>query len=271
MTQTEEDLVSNEVKQNIETVVKNMGVENATFDISEGAIKGDNYLGIVAKVEIKGEKNGKDVDLNFIVKSAPRTGIMRQMCFLESAYAREIYMYTKVLPEFMKLQKEHDVTDGFKAIARYYGSSLSDLSECLIMENMKAFGYQLFDRHQSMDYHHASMVIKVYGKYHALSYALKQQKPEVFQEFAENTEDQFFSNILTPDFQSAIKVQTDRALITLDPVQDKEAYNRFTKFQDTIFDMIATSVKGEEAGEYAVIGHGDCWVNNMLFQYEVSF
>lgn len=269
MAQVNDDLVSNEVRNYIEKLTEELSIKNYYIDISAGSIRGDNYLGIIAKVLIKGEtKSGKKTTLNFIVKSAPRNEVFRSLAPIRSAYDREIYIYSKVFPEFAKLQEERGILKPFQSFAKFYKGILDDKNEALIMENMKELGFELFDRHQTLNYSHVLLAMKEYGKFHALSYALRDQKPDLFKELSNNTQESFFSNLENSEaFEQTIYEQSDRALKTLDPIKEKVIYDKFKHFQERMFEIVKEVVGSKPAGQYAVIGHGDSWMNNMLFKY----
>lgn len=272
MTLTDGDLVSSKLRRHIEKLLEEMEIKNYTMDISAGTIPGDNYLGVVAKVVIKGEeKSGKSTTLNLIVKSAPKNEAFRTFTSISLAYDREIYMYAKVLPEFTKLQKEKGIVNNFRSFAKYYNSTMEDLDEAIIMENMKELGFVLHDRHTPLDYNHVLLVMKEYGKLHALSYALRDQKPELFKELSENAQEVLFKKMdFTEATVKSIREQSERALASLDPVKHKVAYNKFKNYQNNMIDVVVDIVQAEPAGKYGVIGHGDCWINNILYKYEDS-
>ncbi|KAF2904037.1 hypothetical protein ILUMI_02134 [Ignelater luminosus] len=264
------DLVTDEVQVHMEKLIKELGITNHTINIVAGSIRGDNYLGIIAKVTVNGEdKNGENKTLHFIVKSAPRNEVFRSIIPIQSAFDREIYMYSKVFPEFYKLQEERGISKPFKSIAKFYKSTMEDMNESLIMEDMKELGFEMRDRHEPLNYNHTLLVMKEYGRYHALSFALRDQKPEIFQELFDNTQETFFNSCNQSDLtKKAQKENNERALKSLDPIADKIAYDKFKKFHDNMLKTVDYVLQSESAGKYAVIGHGDSWVNNMLFKYD---
>lgn len=269
--QSQEQLVSKEVQCLVKKLMIELNISDYTMNISAGSIKGDNYLGIIAKVQIEGKNHdGKNTTLNLICKSAPREGNFRKLAPIREVYRREIYIYSKVLPEFCKLQEERGIMNPFKAYAKYYSSTMEECQEALIMEDMKTLGYELRDRQQVLDYHHVKLVLEEYGRFHALSFALRDQKPDLFQELAKNSKDVFFSVDSSDEFYKAIQAQAERALKALDPIVHKIAYGKFKTFHDKVKEAVQTSVKSDSIEDYSVIGHGDCWVNNMLFKYSVS-
>lgn len=268
MTQTDE-LVTNEIRLCLEELLKKLEIKNYVINISAGTIKGDNFLGVIAKAQVIGENvDGENVVRNFIIKSAPRNENFRTFAPVNLAYDREIYMYSKVLPAFIKLQNDRGIKEPFKSFAKYYRSSMEHMNEALIMEDMKAIGFKLCDRHQPLDHNHTLLALKEYGKFHALSFALRDQEPKIFNELAKNTQENFFNGMNSNGLHESFRSQSERALNSLDPVKHKVAYEKLKKFQDNMVDIINTAVKSDLDDPYSVIGHGDCWINNFLFKYD---
>ncbi|KAF2904038.1 hypothetical protein ILUMI_02135 [Ignelater luminosus] len=264
------DLVTDEVQTHVEKLINELGITNYTINVVPGSVIGDNYLGVIAKVTVTGkDKNGENKVTNFIVKSAPQNEVYRTLTSIRSAFDREIYMYSKVFPEFIKFQEERRILNPFKSIAKFYKSTMENKNEAVIMEDMKELGFEMRDRREPLNYNHVLLVMREYGKYHALSYALRDQKPEVFQEILGNTQETFFNTYNQAEIaEKEAKENYERALKSLDPVKDKIAYDKFKKFQDNMFETVKHVLQSESAGKYAVIGHGDSWVNNMLFKYD---
>lgn len=264
-----QELLSNETKILIEEALKKLKFTDFTMTIEPGSKTGDNYMGVIAKIQIKCKNSNKSL-INFITKSAPKNKAIRAFIPLREAYLREIYIYTTVIPEFLRLQDEKHITNKFRSFAKCYTSSVEEYNETLVLQNMCEFGYEMRSRHQPLDYNHALLVMKEYGKLHALSFALRELKPEVFEKLAGNMEDDFFNTVeMTDQRRKGILERSERVLNALDPIRDKEAFEKFNIYRKKMFEMARDVVRSKVAGSYAVFGHGDGWINNLLFKYEV--
>ncbi|KAK4875663.1 hypothetical protein RN001_012085 [Aquatica leii] len=227
-------------------------------------------MGVIAKVEVTGIDNaGNNLIRNFVIKSAPTNEMMRSQLPIHIAYQREAYMYTVVLPEFNKLQLEKKILKPFTSLAKHYKSFLNNRNEAIILEDMKAHGfYSLLDRKQPLNYEHEVFILREYGKLHALSFAMRLHKPKTFNEIANNTQEQYFCN-----FNKQLRIQnyknySAKAYKVLDPIKDKNIYDKYNKFHEKIDDIASEITNGDVTNPYYVIRHGDCWINNFLFKYE---
>ncbi|KAF5270854.1 hypothetical protein FQA39_LY08299 [Lamprigera yunnana] len=245
--------------------IKKLDVKDYVVNVSPGSIRGDNYLGVIAKVQVKTEK----LIMNWILKSAMQQEIFRSFLPVPKVYAREVYVYEKVLYEFNRFQKEKTVLKPFESYAEYRTSFLTAPYECLIMNDMKELGYKLQDRSKPLDYNHVLLVMREYGRFHALSFALRDQKPSLFQEISENVEEIFFNEeaLFGEDLRKALDSQAERAMKALDPLLNKSAYKKFMRFKEHMVEITKKVVQGTAAGKYGVVCHGDCWINNFLFKY----
>ncbi|CAH1101897.1 unnamed protein product [Psylliodes chrysocephalus] len=250
----------------IDKIAKENGFNNYELKTNKGSEKGDNFLGILTTVTIK---NGKD-KLDLILKSAHQNEAFRKAAPLRSAYLREIYLYENVFNEFKKYQENHNVADIFDNYAKIYGSSIVEESECLILENLKTQGYQLWNKQQPMNSEHISAVLQGYAKFHGTSMAMKHKNPELY----ENITEDISSSIWENDEFVANKDKFDSFFRTVmnigyKSIEDDPALTEFLKILEPQFsDMFSDGLKDPEYKTSIV--HGDCWCNNLLFKYEGS-
>lgn len=258
-------LLSKEVEAFLYEYVDKLKIKNAQVTITPGSLRGDNYLGVIAKVEVKSENSV----LYWILKSAMQQETFRSFIRVDKAYEREVYIYKNILEYFDQFQEEKKVAKPFKAYAKFLTSSLVEPYECLIMEDMKHLGYKLQDRMEPLDYNHVLLVMREYGRFHALSFALRDQKPDLFKIISENTKEFFFSDdaFINEDMLNAMSTQSKRVLDALDPVIHKTAYEKFESFQKRMVPEARNAVQSKRSGKYSVVCHGDCWINNFLFRY----
>ncbi|KAF5275179.1 hypothetical protein FQR65_LT04211 [Abscondita terminalis] len=258
-------VLTKEAEEFLNEYIKKLKIKNPQVTITPGSIRGDNYLGVIGKVEIKSENSV----LHWIFKSAIQQETFRSFLPINKAYQREVYVYRKILAEFNRFQEERNVAKPFKSYAKFLTSYLVEPNECLIMEDMKTLGYKLHDRMEPLDYNHVLLVMREYGRFHALSFALRDQKPDLFKEISENTEEIFFhdDSFINEEMLKAMQNQACKVLDALDPVVHKSAYEKFEKFQKRMIEEAKDAVKSERSGKYSVVCHGDCWINNFLFRY----
>ncbi|XP_026461439.1 uncharacterized protein LOC113363176 [Ctenocephalides felis] len=221
-------------------------------------------MGIVYKLTIAcTKKNGTKDQRHLICKIPPSNAARREQFKSRICFERETYMYLKVLPEFALLQKELGCKTRFDGYANCIAAGEENLDEFVLMEDLRYQDFLMFDRHQKLDLNHVALVMQELGKYHALSFAMKDQKPELFKKLAD-FKDVFFDGVLNEGFNTYINTLVDKAQNTLD--EDDKCRQKLEQFRQ--MSTLGTELaKGANAEPYAVINHGDCWNNNVLFRY----
>lgn len=133
--------VQNFLRQTIEQKLDEMGITNATINLTPGSTIGDNYLAVITLATIKGSnKKGKNITLNWIAKSCIQNKLFREALNIRSAYEREIFMYSKVFPALEAFQRKAAVFEPFDNYPKYIEYSMKMSYELLIMENLKCSG-----------------------------------------------------------------------------------------------------------------------------------
>nr|XP_022920809.1 uncharacterized protein LOC111429193 [Onthophagus taurus] len=239
------------------------------LELEPGSNLGDNFMGFIGKLTITAvDQSDQNKTFNWIVKTAPSIEHYRTALNIEKCYRRESYIYSEVFRIFDQFQLEKQVLNPFCDHPKFVLSYLENCHETIVMENIKNDGYVMRPRQEPLDLNHVKLVMKAYGKLHALSFALKDQKPDVFKRFVENTPDIVQHSIVNGLAKEMQKLGLQLSLGVLDPVKEAKILNVYKKFVDNYLDVVIKLL--QDTNERAVIGHGDCWVNNMLWKYELS-
>lgn len=257
----------------IEKLLRQIGEENdvadAEIENTLGWKKGDGYLGFITMSRIAGKnKKGEESVLNLVVKTSSKSDALRTTTPIANVFRQEIYFYETVAPRFCEFLQKKGVPAVLK-IPRCFKTCSMDKREFLILENMKEVDYKMWDRKMAMEEDHVTMVLREYGRLHAISYAMKDQQPEIFKGLTDDLGDPHQEWMMSPDLEQFYAKMLARAEKSLDVVLHKEELKQFEVFKGEITDFLKRLP--ELVDEHSVIIHGDGWTNNMLFQYNVSF
>lgn len=246
----------------LKEIAENNEFTDYKIEENSTSAKGDNYLG-----QILGETiNSSDKKLEVIVKKAPSNEKFRKVIPIREMFLKEIYLYDKILSTFASFQDETNLDTPFNNFPKCYGKCEEDYSECLVLENLTKNGYGLWNRKVPMNSDHIALVMSTYGKFHAVSYAMKHKNPELFNEISEELKKEpsdWEKANMTTFLQSIIPVF--QKIAEGDPTL-AAALPRLTLNLEKFFIEELQAPK-----EKMVITHGDCWCNNMLFKYEVRY
>lgn len=266
-----------QVKDALSEIIKNLVPEkNYKLKIESGSSKGDNYIGIVyrAIVIYQKEKGNTKEDFSVIIKVPPQNPIRRKQFFARPCFLREALAYNEILPIFKEFQKSMKIKleDSFFEYPECYKTLTEDYHEAVFLSDLRLDGFHMFSRHEELSFDHVVLVIKMLAKLHAVSFAIKDQNPKLIEKF-KTIPDIFEERREDVGFRFYLEELKGRAMDSLKPSTDKMEIKQLTKFFEsgTTFDYLIDSVQGEVAEPYAVLGHRDCWNNNVLFKKKVGF
>ena len=113
---------------------------------------------------------------------------------------------------------------------------------------------------------HVRLVMQGFAKFHAISFALKDQHPEKFNDLTSNLSEVFIckANIQLRYYLSEQAHAVFKALS-----HEKELLSRVKKFYEReALDIAADCIDIESCGSASVITYGDVHQNNILFKYD---
>ena len=249
----------------IKNVIEQEGFKDSKVTLEPVGADGDNYAASVKRVVIEGE-NGK---LSIIAKLAPSHETVRKSLNAPIMFNNEHIMYTEVLPKFLALQKQAEVAEeDLLRFPKCYGTNVEAPNEVVLLEDLKDSGFSMLDRFTPLSDECVRSVLRNLAIFHSLSYVLKSKEPETYDYFKDNLKDMWGAIANgTPEELAYFKLIEDVSLSMLD---DPEHQNVVKNKISTAVTMAAKMAKFENGSRYAVIQHGDCWTNNVMFNFEVS-
>ncbi|XP_055545395.1 uncharacterized protein LOC129730242 [Wyeomyia smithii] len=239
------------------------------FAFESSSKSGDGFMGDLFKVTIN--EKGHDVFI-VVCKTLPQNEARKM--YTISLFHREVQTYNEVLPMLKKFQVEKGISDGdsqgFWSFPKSYYAycDISKMEGVIIMEDLRERKFRMWNNAEPVDYQHTCLVVEELGKLHAVSFALKDQKPELFEQFKKLCDP--LGRIIENEPRQAMKKMMngscERAISTLDK-DDELSRAKMQLIRGVVTDLYKSDTMASEAEPYAVLGHGDCWVNNTMFCY----
>nr|CAI5850184.1 unnamed protein product [Callosobruchus analis] len=178
-----------------------------------------------------------------------------------------MYMYDEVFPAFEAFQKQKKIRDPFKAYPKCYKCLKLYKKDVIVLENLKFSGYELHDKLKCMNLSHTKKVLQEYAKLHALSFALKDQNPELFSTLIDGCTDNLFLDYLKkPRFRESVIDSFHQGVGILKKYGDDDLAAKYAKITTDGVNRLTEMLV--EKNEEKVINHGDCWNNNFMFKYK---
>ena len=244
-----------------EVIKNNCNLSEDQYEVQccAGSAKGDNYIGIVYRVSVI-SKEDNSIKLNLIVKLPPQNAARREQFFARPCFIREADFYTNLYPMYKQFQEEKGIDvnkDGFHQVPFCFKALTDDPYEGLYFDDLKARGFEMFDRLQLVSKEQVLIVMKSLAKMHAVFYCIKDQKPELIENYRDMV-DIFLQRKGDENMDiwfDSVKKQAKDAIV------ECENEDMIKKVDDLLslkfFELLETCINGEAAEPYAIVCHGD--------------
>lgn len=259
----------------INRIAQQEGFTNYVITYDRGSNFGDGFVAEIVKAKIKGNQLVKgeqeESELVLVLKLPPENKVRREQMGM-NVFEREVTVYNEILPMFQKFQLDKGLKpgQGFISFPKcYYASFDKEKDEAVvIMEDIRLKGFKMLNKYKTIDFPHATAVLETVAQFHGLSLAMKDQCPGIFDKF-KGMKDAMTDGMLTEMMKSMTIASCEKAIGALEP-HEENIKQKLRAFGENVIDIIKSSTDGEQSEPYSVINHGDCWINNIMFKYEVS-
>lgn len=137
-------------------------------------------------------------------------------------FHREIDMYQRVLPIFSKFQQESGLTDSesFLSYPRFFGGRSDDEKEqyVIVLEDARPQSFTILPKNEPIPLEHVLLTLKELGKYHGISFAMKDHRPNLFEEL-KALNDTFVKYYLAGNLMPVLQSSYDAAIGALENEQ----------------------------------------------------
>lgn len=262
--------------QHFEKIAEAEGFTDYTLAQDAGSKHGDGFMGRMVSITISGKRKTSEENvpcvealqsdrLDLICKIEPTNAARNEQFNTSIVFAREVLCYTSILPVLEHFQREKGLTEenGFFGFPKCYlaTNNPSTNEAIIIMQNLRSLGYNMWDKMKPIGFANVQLLMEQLGRLHGLSFVLRDQRPEVLDEFRK------MDNILdkmvdTKAVGLILDSCYDRAENVLDDEMDKE---HIRKYRKSWLEVIKGCARSSKAEPFAVMAHGDCWNNNMMY------
>lgn len=252
----------------LEKIATDLGFIDYTFETDRASSHGDNFLGLLIGVTISGMQKINDeliaAQLNLVCKTPPTSLSRRQNFQSSTVFDREISAYSEILPTLVDFQREKGLNedDSFLAFPKIYACDV-DIEHgayILVMEDLRAKNYKMWPKEKTIPIDHELLLMKELGKLHGISFALKDQRPDEFNAYKKLSDP--FSEIVRGKMRLFFNQQAEMVREIVDNPAHKKIVDHFD-----IDRMLENCFGWESRDKFGVISHGDCWNNNIMYQY----
>lgn len=213
------------------------------------------------KLKIFYDDNGKNLSVNFFVKTKPNDEFRLKVSEETKVFKKENFLHDVLLREFSK----YDLDVSFAAKCYY---CIPD--KVLIMEDLSERGFRLAKR-QTFSKEQVKCLLKSLALYHGAGFAYESKKSKelgrqynIFEEYSSFFEENFFTaEGFSNDF---LKNSISIIIKFIDLTNRSDEYKN--KFKRLFYKTEVGKVFAEQPSELTKIcTHGNLWSNNVMFNF----
>ncbi|XP_065354513.1 uncharacterized protein LOC135948984 [Calliphora vicina] len=231
------------------------------FNVKPAMPAGENYATYMLKVEIVVElQDSSKKSLSFMLKVSHDNEQLGEIVKGHDIFEIEKNMYDEIVPAFEKLYADVGVEVIFGAKSYNFPSKM----QYILLENLCTRGFKNANRLEGLDMEHTKCVLKKLAQWHAASAVLVAGKGPCEKQITHINFQEEGDGVMKAMFMSMGKVFFNCA----------KNYSNYSEYADDLNSAKTTMINEffklstPNPNEFNVLNHGDCWCNNVMFQYD---
>ncbi|XP_052846677.1 uncharacterized protein LOC128258807 isoform X2 [Drosophila gunungcola] len=225
---------------------------------------GENYTSIMIRVIVDILlKDGSQQKMSYILKTMLEADSGADVVNGMGLFPKEQQMYEVHIPQFVKLYKEAGLEIELAPKCLHVEATAELIT--LVFEDLSRQNFKNFDRLKGFDLAHMTRVLRKLAEFHAAS-AVSREINGPYDPLYSMSMFNEQSRDLFKTLGEMRQVQFLRAMRTWD-LEDVERYIAHMWSPMEVFEE-AMQVNQVDETEFNVLNHGDCWSNNIMFNYK---
>ncbi|XP_048004564.1 uncharacterized protein LOC125240624 isoform X2 [Leguminivora glycinivorella] len=196
-----------------------------------------------------------------MLKRNPRNKT-RSLSFRSAEFFKnEINFYEKVLPELLQLQNSKEFSGSFDNHVRLCFTHCDGEYDMICLQDIRTEG---FKTKEIIDLEHGKLILKTLARFHALSFALKDENPDKYKEICKEITETYYDGKFWSWYK---KLWSQICSVAINAVESEYPNSIYVKKIREFavpkrFKDLTKAVKDNK-----VILHGDCRASNYMFKY----
>ncbi|XP_031621427.1 uncharacterized protein LOC116339595 [Contarinia nasturtii] len=253
------------IQDHLDRISNENGFIDYSMQVKQGTQTGDGLMSVLWSVTIA--EHNSDEKLYLVCKVAPLSRNRRKEFISNVSFKREADFYTNLMPSFSKFQEDKNLSkdDQFLAYPKCYGAIIDDKNEnyAIILEDLSHQEFKSWDKAKTSPFENVRLAMREIGKFHGISFAMKDQRPDEFAEFEQFT-DIYKIFFESQNMQDMINDSYEQAIVSL---KSENYKNVMCDLKNNFLEYFDECLNEKSSTYFGVICHGDFWTNNCLFKF----
>ncbi|XP_066967213.1 uncharacterized protein [Macrobrachium rosenbergii] len=237
-----------------------------SWSLEDLASKHDGFTSVIKNIRVKYSVAGQPGESCYVLKTYLSKGEEADY-FYGVIFTKEVNFYTEVIPALNDILREIGCCP--LSFPRYFHHRLEKDNSMIILENLKVQAYQMENKAVGIDVDHASLVLKELAKLHAASVLFQERHPErdLVDRFKCLQKEWTQEFNVGCDFGEFVSHFLDIGLAMFEKFGGCEKVIQWIKkIKPDVWGIYNEHLV--RTPPFALIVHGDCWINNLLFRYD---
>ncbi|XP_050669378.1 uncharacterized protein LOC126968404 isoform X1 [Leptidea sinapis] len=229
--------------------------------------KGDSYLSEVIRIRIYGKTDDTLRHIQVVLKTIPKNICRRLTYRSHDFFKNEINFYTKVLPTLLSFQAKKQMTDPFLNYTNLFLALSDGVHDVICLEDATLQNYGAAVRQEGIDLEHCKLTLKAIAKFHAISFALRDQNPDIFNSTSIFVDETYYDARHWLWYERFWRRISSIAIDAVEREYPNSIYvDKVKGF--AVPERYQDMIKAVQDKTNAVFSHGDSWTNNFLYKYD---